>query len=210
MKFRPIEHGLVMGKPAEGYVRSPGLHMSDIYGSLYKALMPKRYDKRDSKGDPLPFNQTYMELGSAFEEVLEPALRDRLLGAERPGEFTTLDGTNVIYSPDQFIFQGGKFYLGEFKLTWMTNTSITDPKFDKWLCQMKAYCFHLETPYALLYAFFVNGSGWTKGKADSGLPQLTAWEFEFSAKELSENWQTLKRHAERTGLLPFPPLTQGV
>lgn len=206
MKVTPIDHGLELGKPAEGYIRTPGLHMSDIYGPLYKALMPKRYDKRDKDGKPLPFDHRFTEVGSVFEEALEPALKERMARAyngtlDRPGELTTMDGTNVIYSPDAFIFEGGRFYLGEFKLTWMTNTQITDPKFDKYLCQMKAYCYHLQTPYARLYVLFVNGAG---PRGDRFGPELTAWEFEFTSKELVENWRTLKRFAERHGMLPIP------
>jgi hypothetical protein len=178
--------------------------MSDLYGPLYKALMPKRYDKRDKAGNPTALNPAFMEVGSVFEEALEPALKERLSRAldatlERPGELTTTDGTNVIYSPDAFIFDGGRFYLGEFKLTWMTNTNITDPKFDKYLCQMKAYCYHLQTPYARLYTLFVNGAG---PKGDRFGPEIGAWEFEFTPKELLENWRMLKRFAERHGMLP--------
>jgi hypothetical protein len=194
VKITAIEHGLELAKPTEGYARTPGLHMSDIYGDLFKLLDPKRYDKRDAKGNPLPWNMLYLETGTAFEEIIEAAIAKRLRG-ERPGEFRTQDGTNVIYSPDHFIFDGDIFRLGEFKLTWLSNTGITDPKFDKWFVQMKAYCHHLMTPYARLYTQFVNGN------YKPPVPELCAWDIEFSNRELIDNWNMLKRHGQRKGLI---------
>ena len=52
MKITPVDHGLqnLVGKSMGP--RSKGLHMSDIYGSLFQELEPKRYaHKADS---PLP------------------------------------------------------------------------------------------------------------------------------------------------------------
>ena len=235
MHLEPIEHGLILSAPSEGYVRSPGLHMSDLYGSLYKHLNPKRYDKRDAEGNSLPFDELRMELGSAFEEALEPVLRQRLVGTERPGEFVTQHaaycpkrittvvigdapcfcGAGVIYSPDHFLFNG-VFRLGEFKLTWMTIASgLRDRKFDKWFCQKKVYCHHLDTPHARLYAYFVNGHGkweWYKvpdvwnpnhpeGLCPPG-PLLLAWDIEFTQKELDNEWSVLVRHGRKVGLIP--------
>jgi hypothetical protein len=216
--LQPIDHGLTLGKPTEGYVRTPGLHMSDIYGSLYKVLNPKRYDKRDADGKPLPFNELHMEVGSGFEEALEPMLRARLIDAARPGEFATQHaadcvyaqvkvqvgdpscpcGAGVIYSPDHFLFDG-VFRLGEFKLTWMSIAKgLRDPRFDKWFCQMKAYCYHLQTRYARLYVLFVNGD-WSFKLATG--PMLLAWDIEFTTKELREEWNLLLRHAREKEML---------
>jgi len=123
VRLDQIDHGFIFNAPTEGYVRTPGLHMSDLYGSLYKGLNPKRYDKRDAEGNPLPFDDLKMEIGMAFEGVLEPLLRSRFIEAERPGEFATQHaddcvyagnhtpvggpvcpcGAGVIYSPDHFL-----------------------------------------------------------------------------------------------------------
>ena len=69
MKIVPIEHGLTLAAPAEGYVRSPGLHMSQLYGSLFEGLEPERFGSKDGGPDPLK-----LELGLALEEGLEEAL----------------------------------------------------------------------------------------------------------------------------------------
>src|SRR3990167_3621640 len=150
MIIEHLAHGLELGKPTEGYVRTPGLHISEIYNSLYKGLNPKRFDKRDADGNPLPFDMLRMELGSAFEEALEPIIRERIIDAVRPGEFATQHsvgcvcyktrvsvgdavcscGAGIIYSPDHFLFNG-LFRLGELKLTWMSIAKgIHDPSFD--------------------------------------------------------------------------------
>jgi hypothetical protein len=220
MLIESLDHGLQLAAPTEGYVRTLGLHMSDIYNDLYKGLNPKRYDKRDKDGNPLPFDEVRMEVGSAFEEVLEPVIRSRIIQAERPGEFATqhsLDcvyrnvrvrvgdavcpcGAGVIYSPDHFLFtDDGLFRLGEFKLTWMSiRKGIRDKRFDKWFCQMKVYCKHLMTLHARLYALFVNGD------YTDHSPQLLAWDITFSQKEVDEEWSTLLRHAKRKGMLVLP------
>lgn len=216
MKIDEIDHGLILSAPTEGYVRTPGLHMSDIYDSLYKGLNPKRYDKRDPvTGEPLPFDELRMEVGTSFEEVLEPAVRERVVGAERPGEYATQHqsdclyagtrvlvgdptcpcGAGVIYSPDHFLFNG-VFRLGEFKVTWMSiRKGLTDPRFDKWFCQIKAYCYHLNTVYARLYGLFINGDYKTY------TPDLKSWDITFTQKELREEWSLLLRHARKQSML---------
>lgn len=216
MKLEPIEHGLTLAAPTEGYVRTPGLHMSEIYNDLYKGLNPKRYDKRDEHGNPLPFDDLRMEVGTSFEEVLEPAIRQRIFGAERPGEYVTQHasdcvhqrttvypgdppcrcGAGVIFTPDHFLFNG-VFRVGEFKVTWMSiRKGLTDKRFDKWFCQIKVYCYHLGTTHARLYVLFMNGD------YTNYSPVLLAWDIEFSQKELREEWAMLRRHAQRKGMLP--------
>lgn len=178
--------------------RSAGLHMSDIYGSLYQGLEPDRYDKSR------PMNPLLLELGLEFESILEQSLKSRLTGVgERCGEFTTEEG--IIYSPDLIIFNGHT-RLGEIKLTFMSSrempVEVTDAgfpaKFDKWLVQMKAYCYNLELNYARLYALFVYGD-YDRSKGPN--PQFRAWDIEFTARELKENWQMLMNHARHARLL---------
>ena len=216
MRITEINHGLTLAAPTEGYVRTPGLHLSDIYNSLYKKLDPKRYDRRDEAGNPTPFDTVAGEIGTAFEEVLEPVLRRRIISAERPGEFATQHasdcvhtrttvkvgdpvcacGAGVIYTPDHFFFNGA-FYLGEFKTTRMSSAKgLTDRKFDKWFCQIKTQCYHLKTLFARLYVLFILGDWSDKS------PEFRAWDIEFTDKETTEEWLTLLRHGRREGMIP--------
>ena len=191
MRITPVAHGLDDIVGVSLGPRSPGLHMSDIYGSLFQELEPKRF-KKDSAPDPLRF-----ELGLALETVLEKGLIDRW-SAERPGEFTTIEG--ILYTPDAIIFNGSP-RLGEIKLTWMSCKDVPreeaksfPPRFDKWLCQIKAYAYHLELSQARLLAYFVNG-------ANRASPELLAWDIDFTARELKENWQMLLNFARQRKML---------
>ncbi len=199
MRITEFDHGLVLNTPTEGYVRSPGLHMSQIYGALYEELEPKRFK---STGGP---DTVKMEIGTAFEETLELALAARLLG-DRPGEFAALADAHVvpvgtpksiIFSPDQF-FYNGTTCGGEFKATWMSiRNGIEDKRFSKWFCQMMAYGKPLKMRQWRLYVLFVNGD--YTYKPPHGGPHLRAWDVEFSQRELDDNWQMLMRFAKRKG-----------
>ena len=197
MIVTPQNHGIELAKAAPGYVRSPGLHMSTVYNSLYSALEPERYG---GTGEPDPLK---LELGMAFEERLERGVKAQW-GGSRPGEFTTAEG--IIYSPDWISFEDGRLVVGEFKLTWQSSRAVPrepattfPPRMSKWLTQIKAYAFHLETCYARLYVLFVNG---TYSKEDGMNPELLCWDLVFTQRDLEDNWQGLCNHARHVGLLP--------
>lgn len=129
MQIVPLELDLVFAANAPGYERTPGLHMSDIYGDLFKQLEPDRFDKRDAEGNPEPFDLVRMEAGMAFEDMLEKGFKARL--GNRPGEFTTPEG--IIFSPDGLTLldagmllrqgvsvTGEDLVLDEYKATWMS------------------------------------------------------------------------------------------
>lgn len=217
MRVTPFAHDLELNKPTIGYVRTPGLHMSAIYGSLYQKLEPKRFTEAVTD-DAKAAKAVRMEVGTAFEEVLEEALASRIFG-DRPGEYVTqhadtcrlfrrtvgvgddpcLCGAGVIYSPDHLIFEEGISRLGEFKCTWMSvRYGIEDRRFDKWFCQMKAYAYHLRTRHARLYAMFINGD--YSFKPPYGDPHIQAWDIEFTARELENNWTMLHRHGLKEGM----------
>jgi len=209
-----VDHGLEIGAPTEGYVRTPGLHMSDIYNSLYKDLDPKRFGK---PGGP---DVVAMEYGSSFEEALEESiaanLARRMTGSStRPGEFAaTAEGLivpvgtprSIIFSPDHFFYEE-ETRLGEFKSTRMTiGGGLQQKKFDKWFCQMLCYGFPLKMQHARLVALFINGHGqWTPaevpgfGVLPSG-PLLLMWDITFTARELIDNWAIIIRHARKKGM----------
>ena len=196
MIVTPIAHGITLAQSAPGYVRTPGLHMSTLYNSLFAALEPERYGGTDGP------DLLRMEMGLAVEEGMDRCLRDRWR-ANRPGEFTTSEG--IIYTPDFLIF-ADQTRLGEIKLTYLSSGEVPretasrfPPKFDKHICQMQCYCRSLETPYARLVVLFVNGPGSFSKKLG---PELLAWDIEFSPRELEDNWTMVTNHARHVGLLP--------
>lgn len=201
MKITEIDHQLDLAAPTEGYVRTPGLHMSAIYNSLYAKLEPRRFA---GKGDP---DAVKMETGTSFEEVLEPALARRLMG-DRPSEFAAMPSGRIvkvgtpgaiIFSPDYLIFNG-VMRLGEFKCTWMSiRHGIQDKRFDKWFCQIKSYCYPLKIRWARLYVLFVNGD--YSYRPPNGGAQIRAWDLEFTERELRDNWDMLMAHARQEGMI---------
>jgi hypothetical protein len=193
MIITPVPHGLEDLVGVSG-PRSGGLHMSTIYNDMFQDLEPKRFT-RGTAPDPLR-----LEAGLAFETFLEDALRSRLVRSERPDEMVSDEG--ILYNPDMIIFNGST-RLGEIKLTWMSSGEVPrevangfPPKFDKYFVQMMSYCHCLETPYAKLIAFFVNGPYVHPYK-----PELLAWDIEFSKRELAENWARMMQHARTKRML---------
>lgn len=195
MLITPCAHGLehIVGKSG-GERSHEKLHMSDLYGRYYEVIAPRKHNQFISDAQPL-----YMEAGLSFETMLEGAVKTRLSG-ERPGELTTEEG--IVYSPDLILFDGGEPRLGEIKVTWMSSKEVPrepsngfPPKFEKYFTQMMAYCYHLETPYARLIAFFVNAD------YRPPRPELLAWDVTFTARELKENWQKLLNVARSEGML---------
>jgi hypothetical protein len=194
----PDPSGLLLQEDA-GFPRSKGLHMSEIYNDFHAQLNPKKY------GQPMADStkHAYYGAGFALEASLEEGLKARLSkDSGRPGEFVEPE-YGIIYSPDLIIFNGVT-RLGEIKLTWMSNRGVPrekgnhfPPKFDKYLTQMKLYCRCLETPYARLYAYFVNGN-WDRKNMR---PEFLAWDIEFTKRELNEEWSMAINHAKDRGLI---------
>lgn len=201
MKITPVPHGLDnIGANEVGFTRTSGVHVSDIYNTYFKKVEPERFDPRLPDGSPEPMDMTRIELGMSFEHILEAVMRARLLGI-RPSEFRTKEG--LAFSPDQLLWQEHGLRLGEMKLTWMSSSKIPDctmnrfpPKFDKWFMQMKAYCHNLDINTARLYVYFVNAD-----YPRSPRPILRAFDIEFTARELRENWQFLVNFATEEGML---------
>jgi hypothetical protein len=200
-----LDHGIQFGLNKPGYERGKGVHMSQLYNAMYAVLEPKRFDKST------PMDKLKLEAGLAFEEALEEIIRERLLsqfgsGTARPDELVEPE-YGIIYSPDLFIFNGVPLRDGEIKLTWMSSGDVPrepcvdgfPPKFDKWFTQMKLYCRCLETPYARLMGFFING---TYNHYRGGDPEFLVWDIEFTPRELKEEWSTVIGFSKSHGLLP--------
>ena len=229
MKLREFDHELDFSGNAPDFVRSTGLHMSDIYNSLYKQLDPDRYDKRDEDGDPEKMNWMKVAAGSVWERYFEPLLAAKYGGC-RPGEFFTQHavycsayqrpvkdgsvlchcGAGVAFSPD-WLFESPKLLLGEFKFTWYSsrNFPYEAEKFDKWLCQVMAYLYHLRMDTCWVFPYWVNGK-YPGSKDKEGkwhphppTPDVTkAYELVFTPKELWNNWAALLKHAWKEGMIP--------
>lgn len=187
MRITPIPHGLDVS--LSNLVRSGGLHMSDIYGDLYRDIEPKRY-ARGGASNPMS-----MALGSAWENHLEFLLEKNGVKVFRPGELFTPEG--IAYSPDGILEDDER--LAEYKFGSMSTKDWPDepcsslpPRFNKWLCQIKAYLYHLEMSRARLYFMSVYRP------FD---PDFRVLDIEFTARELAENWQMLHNHALHKGML---------
>ena len=189
MKITPVDHDIDLLGPSVG--RSSGLHVSDLYNSLYQHLDPKRY-KSDGGGDPLR-----MSMGVAWERYMEERLLASGFDAVRPPEFTAIEqGQPVHFSPD-LIVQNGHARGGEIKLTYMYETDyFDDPKFAKYHTQAMDYGHHLGINRWLFYVLYVNGRG---RKPLS--PSLRAYDVEYTAREMREEWQMSCNHGRKVGLL---------
>ncbi len=173
---------------ARTFERSPGLHASEIYGDLFQDLEPNRF-KRDSEPNPIK-----MAVGLAWEQWLERTLQAMGELVSRPEELMSEEG--IAYSPDLLVLNG-KDRIGEIKATWMSSTGApTDPKFDKWLVQMKLYCYWTTIPDARLYGLFMCGN-----YKDIRDPQFLVWDISFTDMELRENHAMNMGHARHKGLL---------
>lgn len=226
MRIVEIDHGLVLAAPTKGYVRTPGVHASDLYGSYYVDHDPQRYAKKDKDGNATPIDVTKMEVGTSFEEILEPVLKERLFSDRgdgfRPGEFTAPHapgcpledneceagviceecGAGTLFSPDWLFSEKDRYILGELKCTWYSSTGApTNEKFAKWRTQVMLYMFWLST---------ILGQDVTKcrlfalfinGDYKPPSPKLRAWEITFTKRELVMEHREIMRHARKKGLL---------
>ncbi len=172
-------------------VRSPGLHASDIYGDFYKRLNPSRYDFGDG-----PPNATLMALGTAWEKHFETILRLNGINATRPDELMSPEG--VAFSPDLIVFNGHT-RVGEIKLTSMSlddfptsETNGLNPKFDKYLTQMKLYAFWLELRHGWLAILSIR---------QPYAPVFKALNIEWTQRELEENHRGQMNHATHEKML---------
>jgi hypothetical protein len=194
-----LDHGLEFFTNVPGYVRSAGVHMSDLYGAYYRELDPKRYDK-----DPETSNPLVPELGTAWEALLKIRLKKAFPQWDmEPGEFVEPQ-YGIAYSPDVTIYNGST-KLGEIKLTFMScrewpkeRTNQFPPAADKYLSQMKLYCYCLGVNEAVLMALFVNGAGSFKDRLG---PEFRMWNIEFTARELREEWETMTGFAKARRLI---------
>lgn len=179
--------------------RTPGLHVSQVYGDLDRALNIKRY-KNAITPEQL---DAFASIGFLWERILEDTLGSITISGDpsryfRPGE-VEMDG--LLATPDyaDLDFRGdGTNQLGleEWKVSWSSVRKLADYEgnFWRWLVQMKWYCRALGTVHARQRILFIVGD-WRESIA----PVCKVLEFEFSEQELEENWAMITGHAKRKG-----------
>lgn len=165
--------------------RTDGLHLSDILDNVEKALEPNKYKDH-------PFDlETCAALGFINERVIEREIVAARVEAGllfRPGE---IEKDGILMTPDGYDVNG---VLNEWKATWRSmNREIES--FARYWWQIKAYCYGLGVQKARLIVAFMAGN-WR----ESG-PRWKGWDAEFTKRELQENWQFIRNHAQSRGWL---------
>lgn len=171
---------------ADGLVRSSGLHLSTIYGDIERTLDPSLSQMTEQE------LAWYRNGGFLWERVWGMAMAEDMRRGDviRPGEVYK-DG--IIGSPDNIDLRTMR--VVETKATWKSVRKFDSLEkwFWTWLVQIKGYCTLTGTMEAELYAIFMNGDYRGSG------PMPRACRFEFTAWELSENWEMIKKHARKRG-----------
>jgi hypothetical protein len=167
--------------------RSPGLHMSQIYQDIEDTLVQR---------DPMAADQldVYRSAGFIFEHLMEQAMARSMQSTDlvRPGEFT-IDG--ITGSPD--LIHLPTWSVWDTKFTWRSMGKLQNPEkfFWSWIVQLKGYCYMVGTQLASNIVFFANGD------YRPPRPAIRRLDFEFTSRELDDNWDMLYNHAEKRGWL---------
>jgi hypothetical protein len=187
MKITEIDQPLDIDAAAPA-PRTVGLHVSEIYGSLFQELEPARYMKGSTP------HTVITAIGLAWEQWLERTLIAMGELVERPGELISPEG--IYYSPDLLVVNG-EDRIGEIKSTCLSSREgIEGPKCDKYHCQAKIYCHWTGIPDARFYVLFLRGN--YKG---DGFPEFHVYDVSYSAQELQENYAMLMNHARHRRLI---------
>lgn len=230
MIITAIEHGLDLTR-SFGPPRSPGVHMSELYGSLYAKLEPKRYAP---KSDAPPPKERWA-IGMAFEDMLEEGLKARATTEvmnnprphekiERPGEFETLHtdsckvpkrlrtpgmgcwcGGGIFYSPDLLIFNKVT-RLGEIKLNSMSAKGIPwklGEKYDGFDKKFDKYLCQMKCYCHHLGTPFARLYSFSiREMVNFNDRQIfRAWDIRFTQRELVEEWEFVLHNARHEGLV---------
>jgi len=165
------------------------LHASEIYGSYYRQLDPKRYG---GNNDP---DLLFAE-GLAWEQYFEKVLIANGVQCFRPGEqIGEWKGKLVAYSPDLIVVNGHD-RIGEIKKTWKSSRlKPTDKDFAKYLTQGRMYAYFQGIPRLTYYVDHTVGN-WR----DYTFPQLRIWDIDFTKREMADEMKTMMQHAEDEGL----------
>jgi len=193
MFVTPLQIGSFKLVEANQPYRPPGLHLSDIISDMMKRLDPKRYDKRDKAGTPLPMNEVKIGAGISFEQALEKTFKPAAVAAFRP-EPILVDG--IWCSPDHV--EMDPYCVSEFKCTEYSAKKEFpyDDVYWPWLVQTKGYGKALGTGLAKVWVMYMHGD-----YAPPTIWEPKVWGLEFSEMEIEENWLMLVNHAKAQGWL---------
>lgn len=185
-----------------GLPRTPGVHLSDLYGKLHPVSNKSAFPEK---------TLSTMALGGfAVEKVLERGLAElmaeRHARCVRPDEIVSSEG--VIGSPDLFFYgehdseDSLDIVIGDIKCKWLSLRNFPTeeegedsfpPAMDKAFSQLMSYLYVLSEIHQRVYLqgriiiYFVNAAG----KFGPPRPELRAWDLFFSEQEVAENWSAL-------------------
>lgn len=183
MRIREISHSinhLIISSEQEA-VRSPGVHISSVVKFMASSLQKQGQWAEEPLG-------LAGQLGRIWEVTIASTIAAAgWSGAAfiRPGE---LECEGFIGSPDAIRLSDGA--VQEFKATWKSSSGSIFDKAPWYLWQIKGYCYMTDTKLATLYVLFLNGT------YKPPLPEIGAWELEFSQLELEENWKAIRANAK--------------
>src|ERR1700676_216539 len=106
-------------------------------------------------------------------------------GCIRPGEFER-DG--IIGSPDGI--DTNDLAIVEYKACWASSRHAPFERRPDWKWQIMSYCHMVGLPFARLYVLYINGD------YKPPMPQMRAWQYEFTVGELRENWAMMCRQRD--------------
>jgi hypothetical protein len=183
MKTTEISHSIrdLIISTEQMAVRSEGVHISAVVKFMASSL------QKQGGWDEEPLG-TAAQLGRVWEVVVAEALAQSTFcdgGYIRPGE---LECEGLIGSPDGIRLIDGA--VQEFKCTWKSSGGDILAKSPWYKWQIMSYCYMVETQRATLFVLFLNG------EYKPPQPVVRAWELEFSAIEIVENWAAIKANAK--------------
>ena len=178
---------------AETPPREPGLHLTRIIRDMVDSAAPPRAPSdavQQARGN-------YIEVGEAFEDLLEAQLAARTQADREAGfrpDAQQLDG--IWCSPDRLTMTDDGPVIGEMKATWKSaRDGISSPKFLAWWMQVAAYCWVWETRAARVHVL------WICGNYKPPIPRRARYDVTFRPETLQRNWEAIVAHARRRGWL---------
>lgn len=168
------------------HIRSVGPHVSGIIADIATQTgLLRRVVAHDSQGggDDGSFIQM-AGTGLIWEDIISKQLASQQ--GIQPGQFEcVVDG--IIGTPDRF--RPGTGEVDEFKATWLsTSNDIIGERCWRWWAQVKAYCYMLNTRWANLWVFYINGD------YKPPRPEIRVYSVMFDDDEMRRNWELIKNH----------------